>query len=60
MDGDLDPFDFELCEALGWPSLAAMYAGLGHGEYLMWRAFNVWRNARRELAMASAGSDGNG
>lgn len=48
MEGDLDPFDFMLAEALGM-SVQHMRDTLSNQEYLQWRAFYVWRNAKAEL-----------
>jgi hypothetical protein len=49
MEGDLDPFEFSLAEALGM-TVEEMRANMSNDEYLKWRAFNVWRNAQHELA----------
>lgn len=49
MMDERDPFDYQLTEALGWRSVAAMREGIGYGEYLQWRAFYTWRNAKQQL-----------
>lgn len=49
MTGERQPFDYQLAEALGWGSVQAMLQGMGHGEYLQWRAYHVWHNAQLKL-----------
>ena len=58
MLGERDPFDYQLAEALGWRSVAAMHAGLSNAEYLQWRAFYAWRNAQVELERKAAADGG--
>jgi len=53
MLGERDPFDYQLTEALGWRSVQEMHDGIGHAEYLQWRAYYTWRNAQAELERAS-------
>ena len=48
MEGELDPFDFVLAEAIG--KTIAEIGAMSNREYLSWRAFHVYRNAMRELA----------
>ena len=49
MEGELDPFDFMLAEALGM-TVDEMTARMPNIEYLRWQAFYRWRAAQRELA----------
>jgi hypothetical protein len=48
MDGQRDPFDFMLAETLCM-TVDHMETIMTNDEYLWWRAFNVWRNAQKEL-----------
>lgn len=52
VEGDLDPFDFDLAERLGM-TVERMREEMSNAEYLQWRAFTVWRNAQRELAQTT-------
>lgn len=47
MEGELDPFDFMLAEALGLT--LAQVGEMSNNEYLRWRAFYVYREAMREM-----------
>jgi hypothetical protein len=49
MEEELDPFDYTLAEALGM-TLQTMRDTMPNNEYLSWRAFYVWREAKREIA----------
>ena len=53
MEGELDPFDFTLAEALGM-TIEQLQQSMGNGEYLQWRAFYVYRNAMEDLAVKEA------
>lgn len=50
MEGELDPFDFVLAEALHL-TLAQVNA-LSNNEYQRWRAYHVWRAAMAEMNRA--------
>lgn len=52
MDGQLDPFDFYLAENLHMTK--AQLGDMSNDEYVQWRAFTVYRDAMRELAMKEA------
>ena len=49
MQGELDPFDFQLAEALGM-TVQRMRDTISNQEYLQWRAFYVYRDAQEKLA----------
>jgi hypothetical protein len=51
MEGEMDPFDFTLAEALG--RTVDELGSMPHVEYLKWRAYYVWREAQRELERKS-------
>lgn len=53
MEEELDPFDFSLAEALGM-TVEHLRQTMSNREYLEWRAFTVWRNAKIELATKEA------
>lgn len=50
MEGDADPFDFDLAKNLGM-TVEHMRDTISNVEYLQWRAYYVWRNAMEELEM---------
>lgn len=47
MEGLLDPFDFQLAEALH--KSVAEVQSLSHAEYIGWRAFFKYRAAMRQV-----------
>ena len=47
MEGELDPFDFVLAEALG--KTLAEIGQMSNHEYLRWRAWHVYRTAMAEM-----------
>jgi len=47
MEGDLDPFDFQLCERLGLT--LAQLGAMSNNEYLRWRAWHTYRNAMADM-----------
>lgn len=51
--GTRDPFDFMLAADLGM-TVHAMRNALSNAEYLEWRAYHAWRNARIELEAKEA------
>ncbi len=53
MEGELDPFDFLLAEALGM-TVAEIRDRMSNAEYIEWRAFYTYRAAMRELANKEA------
>lgn len=55
MEGSLDPFDYELALELKIGTVEEMRDRMSNREYLIWRAFYVWRNAQRELNMKTIG-----
>lgn len=48
MEGELDPFDFMLAEALHM-TVEDIWTRMSNQEYLRWRAFYTWRNAMAEF-----------
>jgi len=53
VEGALDPFPYRLAEKLGM-TVETMFASMSMREYQHWRAFHVWREAERELAVKTA------
>lgn len=53
MAGELDPFDYDLADALG-TTVAGMRAMIGNDEYLQRRALAVYRAAMLELERTHA------
>lgn len=48
MEEEIDPYDFLLAERLHM-TLKTLRDTMPNNEYLQWRAFDVWREAQREL-----------
>jgi hypothetical protein len=47
MEGDLDPFDFQLAQKLGLT--LEQVGAMSNNEYLRWRAYAVYRTAMDEM-----------
>jgi hypothetical protein len=54
MEGERDPFDYLLAEALGGMTVAEMRDRMSNHEYLEWRAFFKYRAAQQKLAADTA------
>jgi hypothetical protein len=52
-EGEMDPFPFTLAEQLGM-TVESMLKSMSNPEYLAWRAFYVWRAAKREFGAKRA------
>jgi hypothetical protein len=57
MEGELDPFDFDLAERLHL-TVAQLPHAVSRREYFQWRAYTVYRNAQQELALKEAVKSG--
>jgi len=53
MDGQRDPFDYVLAEALGM-MVEDMRERMSNREHVEWRAFYQWRHAMQELEQKKA------
>ena len=49
MVGDIDAFDYVLCEALGGITLEEMQSRMSNPEFIHWRAFHTYRAAMQKL-----------
>ena len=52
MVGDIDAFDYVLCEALGGITLEEMQSRMSNPEFIHWRAFHTYRAAMQKLQEA--------
>jgi len=57
MEEERDPFDYMLAEALG-RTVAELNASISNAEYIEWRAFYTWRNAKADLELKANGKQG--
>lgn len=55
MEETRDPFDYWLAEKLG-RTVEEMRRTISNREYLEWRAYVVWKNAKEELELKAAKS----